>query len=61
MKNAWYFFVGAGASIASGMPLWSEVAAEIKKQLPAEGDQEDFLKIAQFIIENIEKMNIRDL
>ena len=42
------FFVGAGASIASGMPLWSKVVAEIKKQLPAEGDQEDFLKIAQY-------------
>ena len=42
------FFVGAGVSIASGMPLWSEAVAEIKKKLPAEGDQEDFLKIAQY-------------
>ena len=42
------FFVGAGVSIATGMPLWSEAVAEIKKELPAEGDQEDFLKTAQY-------------
>lgn len=39
-------FVGAGASISSGMPSWSEAISKIKTHLGIQ--QEDFLKIPQY-------------
>nr|DAN33058.1 MAG TPA: SIR2 family protein [Caudoviricetes sp.] len=41
------FFVGAGVSVPSGMPLWSTAISEIKTRM--KGDlQDDALKIPQY-------------
>ena len=41
-------FVGAGASIASGMPTWGQAVNEIAKRLSLKGDNLDYLRIPQY-------------
>ena len=40
-------FVGAGVSANSGLPSWSKLIKELKKELSLEDDVNDYLKIAQ--------------
>ncbi|MFT3747043.1 MAG: SIR2 family protein [Agriterribacter sp.] len=40
-------FIGAGASIDAGVPLWGELVAELKKDIDIPVNENDFLRIAQ--------------
>lgn len=46
-ENRLVLFVGAGASVDSGMPLWSEAIDTISKALGLQGKNDDVLKIPQ--------------
>lgn len=41
-------FVGAGASVASGMPLWRDAVAQIAEKVNADPDKENYLVIPQY-------------
>lgn len=48
-ENKLIVFVGAGASVNSGVPLWGDAIKKIKEKLEPEfGDLNDYLKIPQF-------------
>lgn len=54
-------FVGAGTSIPSGMPSWSEAVDKILKYLGNSIDEADFLKIPQYYYNEYGKNNYVDL
>lgn len=41
-------FVGAGASVDSGMPLWKEAISKIAEKMQLTDDQNDYLKVPQY-------------
>lgn len=41
-------FVGSGASVESGMPLWKDAVEKIAEKLPLTDNQNDILKIPQY-------------
>ncbi|MFI3236599.1 MAG: SIR2 family protein [Lachnospiraceae bacterium] len=49
LENKLVLFVGAGASLNSGIPLWGDAIEQIKVNLEPEfSDEKDYLKIPQF-------------
>ena len=60
-QNRLVLFVGAGASIPSGIPSWGEAVGEIKKRLNEIAIEDDFLKIPQYYYAEYGKSNYTQL
>lgn len=48
MNKQLVLFVGAGASVDSGMPLWKDAVAAIATKMVLVDDQRDYLLIPQY-------------
>lgn len=60
-ENRLVLFVGAGASVDSGMPLWSEAIDTISKALGLQGKNDDVLKIPQYYYNSRGKKEYNEL
>ena len=59
-NNKLVLFIGAGVSANSGIPLWSELMAKIKRKLDISKDENDYLKLAQYFYNSREKKEYYD-
>lgn len=60
-ENRLVLFVGAGASVDSGVPLWSEAIDTISKALGLQGKNDDVLKIPQYYYNSRGKKEYNEL
>ena len=60
-KNRLVVFIGAGASIPSGMPSWGKAVEKIKEHLDDKNCDNDFLKVPQYYYNEHGKNNYVEL